>query len=69
MEGIEWKILRDMAAVPTMKSPLHYITDEINLEEFGKLFLIKPVKLINMISLLSSQEQKSVFNWPLLNRR
>jgi hypothetical protein len=28
VEGIEWKTLRDMAAIPTMKDPLHHITDE-----------------------------------------
>ena len=28
MDGIEWKVLRDMAAIPTMKDPLHHITDE-----------------------------------------
>ena len=28
MDGIEWKILREMAAIPTMKDPLHHITDE-----------------------------------------
>ena len=28
VDGIEWKILRDMAAIPTMKDPLHHITDE-----------------------------------------
>jgi hypothetical protein len=28
VDGIEWKTLRDMAAMPTMKDPLHHIIDE-----------------------------------------
>lgn len=27
MDGIEWKILRDMAATPTIKDRLHHITE------------------------------------------
>ena len=28
MDGIEWKTLRDMAAIPTIKDRLHHITVE-----------------------------------------